>query len=222
MTIGFDSLVTRIGRCCVALMVLATPLQAHPHVFVDGGVDFVFGSDGRLESLQVTWLYDPFETLYILSSSEISLNAAGGLEPADRQRLIELRSNWPSDFEGASHLSSAEAPVGLARPHGFDVVLINGRLQVTFERNLERPIDLRESAVDVDVYEATYFYAFTVTNIPQLLGQSADCSAEVIPYARDPQNSALERALAALGREETPEDARVGAYFADRISVTCA
>lgn len=28
---------------------------AHPHVFVDGGVDFVFDATGKLSALNVTW-----------------------------------------------------------------------------------------------------------------------------------------------------------------------
>jgi polyphosphate kinase len=40
-----------------ALLVLApSAASAHPHVFIDGGVDFMFDGEGRIESLRVTWI----------------------------------------------------------------------------------------------------------------------------------------------------------------------
>ena len=205
----------------VALPVLVLPAQAHPHVFVDGGVDFVFNENGLLSALEVTWLYDEFESLYILSSNELSLTAAGGLAEADRQHLIRQRSNWPDDFEGSAHLSVDGAPAVLHRPSGFDVAVVDGRLRVTFTRQLDVPIDLNQSSAEVAFYEATYFYAFAVTNSPQVLGAPRTCAADVIPFEAGAQDTALQAALAKLSREETPDIARVGSFFADRISIRC-
>jgi len=39
---------------CSAVFACAAPFQAHPHVFVDGGVDFILSENSTLEALQVT------------------------------------------------------------------------------------------------------------------------------------------------------------------------
>ena len=77
-----------LSSFCLALLVHPLPLQSHPHVFVDGGVDFVFDEENLLSALLMTWLYDEFESLYILSSYGMSVNSEGALTEADRQELI--------------------------------------------------------------------------------------------------------------------------------------
>jgi len=210
-----------VSSACTLIAMLAAPAHTHPHVFVDGGVDFVFDDKNRLSALNVTWLYDAFETLYILSSYGMSLNANGTLDEADRQELIRQRSNWPSDFDGASHLSIDTARVSLGRPVGLDAQLIDGRLKVSFTRNLETAVDLSNASAEVAFYEATYYYAFKVTNEPKISQITDSCRAIVIPFDPNAQHDALQLVLAKLGREETPENDQIGALFADRIAVQC-
>ena len=104
---------------CGLIVLFGSPAIGHPHVFVDGGVDFLFEND-TLVALRVTWLYDEFETLYILSLYNLSLNAQGGLDETDRMALVRHRSDWPSDFDGSAHLSVGGAPIALKRPTDMD------------------------------------------------------------------------------------------------------
>lgn len=210
------------GPVLAALMSLTSPADAHPHVFIDGHVDFVFRDKTVLEEVHVTWLYDAFETLYILSSHGLSLNSDGGLDEADRQTLVALRRDFPSDFDGSVHLLSGGQPVALAWPKALDAHLIDGRLQVTFSRDLVAPLDLDQSSLDVGFYESTYFFAFKLTEGSTLLGDPGPCSAKIQPFVADAKDSALQEVLSKLSREETPDTANVGALFADRISLICA
>ncbi|SEN78537.1 ABC-type uncharacterized transport system, substrate-binding protein [Loktanella fryxellensis] len=193
---------------------------AHPHVFVDGGVDFVMADDRTLTALSVTWLYDEFETLYDLSSRGIDLPADGTLSDADREVIRAAYSVWPEDFDGSAHLTIDSERIALDWPSDLAVDLIDGRLQLVFRRNLPVPIDLTGKTVETAFYERTYFFAFRITDVASFIGPSA-CDARVIPYAPDAQSAAAQDSLAMLGREETPAIADVGRLFADRIAVTC-
>lgn len=197
------------------------PALAHPHVFVDGGVDLRFGTDARLDALEVTWLYDEFETLYILSSYGLELNDQGTLDEADRQELVRLRSDWPEDFDGSAHLSVDGAPVPLEWPENLDAHMIDGRLQVTFTRRLPTPMDLRNRQVEVAFYESTYFFAFSITQEPKLIGDPGHCATQVIPFRADGELADLQATLAQLAREDTPSIENVGALLADRIVLQC-
>lgn len=212
-----------LKRVVVALLFAfaVTPANAHPHVFVDGGVDFRFDDQGRLEALEVTWLYDEFETLYILSSHGLSLNSTGGLDEIDRQRLVALRSEWPNDFDGSAHLSVDRATVALNWPTGLDGSLVDGRLQLTFERELETPIDLRGRDAEVAFYESTYFFAFSITQSPKLIGAFGLCDVQVQYFEANTQDTALQSALKKLSREETPDITNVGSLFADKVTISC-
>ena len=193
---------------------------AHPHIFVDGGVEFVMGPQNTLERLNVTWRYDAFETLYILSAYSLQPNAKGQLDKEDSLYLAQERSAWPDDFQGSSHVSADGAPVQLKRPTGFEARLNQGRLEISFTRDLETPVSLSESEVSVAVYESTYFYAFSITDDPVIVGPDT-CEADVIPFSPDGQDASMLAMLATLGREEVPEVENVGADFADRIALTC-
>lgn len=210
-----------LGAALTAFLLVGGPAHAHPHVFVDGGVDFVVEDGDVLKALRVTWLHDAFETLYILSSLDMSLNAAGGLDPADRQKLVQQRREWPSDFDGSAHLSIDGKGVALQWPNSLDADVVDGRLQLTFTRPLENPVDLTGVVANVAFYEATYFFAFSVTNTPKILGGSNNCHTNVIPFNPDTQNAELRATLAKLTREETPDIQQVGAQFADQIVVQC-
>jgi len=210
----------RVSLLCGIMAVLGNPAAGHPHVFVDGGVDFVF-EDGTLVALQVTWLYDDFETLYILSSYNLSLNAQGELDETDRMALVRHRSDWPSDFDGSAHLSVDGEPIALKWPTDLDAEMLDGRLRVTFTRELDETVRKAGLTAEVAFYESTYFYAFAITNRSELLGSGGNCRAEVFKYDPSEQDEQLQATLARLGREETPSIANVGSLFADRIALKC-
>lgn len=220
-TIRYVTSACRIPVFCGSIALGGSPAVGHPHVFVDGGVDFVF-DDNSLVALHVTWLYDEFETLYILSSHNLSLNAAGGLDEADRRTLVRLRSDWPSDFDGSAHMSIEGELVPLQWPENLDAQVVDGRLQMTFTRGLDEPVELAGLTAEVAFYETTYFFAFAVTEQPAIVGAANRCIEEVLKFDPTVEDEGLQATLALLNREETPSIANVGALFADRITLTCA
>ncbi|MEL6265082.1 MAG: DUF1007 family protein [Pseudomonadota bacterium] len=199
----------------------APPATAHPHVFVDAGLGFVFGADGTLEALEITWRLDPFETLYTLSSEGLALNEEGGLDQAAQDHLAAQFMQWPADFDGFAKLSVGGVATRMAAPEALRVEVVEGHLQVSFTRRLEAPAVLDGASAEVAAYEATYYYAVTMPELPVLRGAAAGCSARAIPFEPDTDLTTLQTSLFDLGREETPGIANVGALFADRVVVTC-
>ena len=221
----FTSLPRKPGLCaatCSAFLIsLAPPVSAHPHVFVDGGIDFVFAEDGRLQAVELTWLYDEFETLYMVARYGLSLNSKGELGEEERLKLIEELRVFPEDFDGSAHLSVDDKALDLDWPKDVDAQLLNGRLLLTFVRDLTSPFHVEGKEIEAAFYESTYFFAFKITNTPKLIGPATECQTEVIPFSPDPNDASLFAKLASLSREDVPEDENVGAQFADRISLRC-
>ena len=190
-------------------------------MFVDGGIDFILRDGTVLETLEITWRYDSFETLYILASHGLSLNAEGTLDEAARQELTRLRSTWPEDFDGSAHVSIDGRGADLEWPRELDLDIINGRLEMTFLRDLSTPTNIAARDVEVAFYESTYFFAFSITDDPQFKGGAATCDWSHIPFVPGANGSALQATLAKLSREETPQMENVGALFADKVRFQC-
>ena len=194
---------------------------AHPHVFIDGGVDFILGPGQVLEALEVTWRYDEFETLYTLASFGVSLDAAGELADQDRQRVIFEHSNWPDDFDGSAHLSIDGIAVPTQWPSDLDARMVDGRLEVSFLRRLSDPTPVTRRDVEVGFYESTYFFAFSASDTPLTHGPASSCATRAIPFRFDPDDTELVAALERLALDETPEVQGFGALVADRIELRC-
>jgi hypothetical protein len=69
----------------LALALAPLPATAHPHVYIDGGVDFLFDSEGRLARLRVTWVFDALSSLFIME--DLGIGAEATLTPEDRNRI---------------------------------------------------------------------------------------------------------------------------------------
>lgn len=207
-----------IGLVFVAL---SSAAHAHPHVFVDGRVDFVFSEGTQLKGIDVTWLYDPFETLFVLSSLQIDPGQTWTLTDAQRAKVAAFESDWSDTFNGAARLTSKSGVVALERPQNFNVRLVENQLEVRFERALETPLDLKGSEIEVAFYEETYFFAFSIAKSSQLLGDVGDCLTFIDRFDPDSQSKALQVALTELGREESPEDSTIGRLFTDKIFLSC-
>ncbi len=211
----------RFSGLLAAALSLATACASHPHVFVDGGIDFRFGTDGQLIAIEVTWLYDPFESLYMLSAHEMGLNNQGELDEADRLELTRRLSEWPEDFDGSAHLILNGSRSDLEWPQELGVHFVDGRLQLSFTRMLSRPSLLSGTSAEVAFFESTFFFDFSLTKEPKLIGNAPECVATTSKFDPDTQDRALLEVLSKLNREETSDIPNVGSYFADRITLKC-
>jgi ABC-type uncharacterized transport system substrate-binding protein len=206
---------------CFAFLASASALNAHPHIFIDGGVDFHLDGNGMLHKVEVTWIYDKFETLYILSSQGISPTKDGRLSSNDLSVLTSLYENWPPDFDGSVHLKYLEQNIDLNWPQNASVTYSENRLKIKFERTLKTKLLLTNTPLDIGFYEHTYFFDFSITSPPEIIGNIENCSATLIPFEINPQSTDILRELSYLSREETPKDTQIGAKLADRIHLIC-
>lgn len=215
-------------RLAVLLLSLAPgAASAHPHIFIDGGLDFLFDAHGRIESLRVTWIYDPLSSLFMLEDLYISPDEAETLDPADSARLAEYQTRWDQGFEGDSYLWNGLTRVALSGPVEPAARVRDGRIEITFLRELEAPFRPgREtdasgaSGTVVKVYDPTFYTKYSVTSAPRLEGAARDCRATVAPFEPTGPLAALQETLTAIPIDGDP-DGEPGALFADRVTVAC-
>ena len=209
------------------LAALSAPVAAlaHPHVWVSGGADFGLDAEGRLARLHVTWVYDEFASLYLLNAVGADADGDQVLTAEDKARILADQTAWEEDFEGDSYLYVDGARRALGGPENADTrILPTGQVEVSFERAVAEPFRPAPGAPAIaKVYDPWFYYAYEVTAAPRVIGPDGHgCTAEHRPYdENDPKLKALEVELSALGVDDTPEQADVGALFADELRLTC-
>lgn len=199
--------------------VLLAPAAAvgHPHVFIDGGVDFVFDPEGRLSELRVTWVYDEMSSLFMFE--DLGIDPGKALTAEEETALAAYQTEWIEGFEGDSYLRTDGKAVPLGGPQAPEAeVRDDGRAVIRFNRRVAEPF--RPDDAVVEVYDPTYFTAYTVTDAPALEGSAEGCEASVEPYKPSGPLVALQLSLAEIGVDEDPDDA-VGALFADKVRLDC-
>lgn len=202
----------------LAGLLAATAARAHPHVFIDTGVDFLFDDAGDLARLRITWIYDPMTSLFILE--DLGIDGMKPLSPNDRAQLAAYDTVWDPGYDGDAYLRDGERRVGLSGPDAPQAEIRDGRVAIVFLRDLDAPY--RPGAdTRLDVYDPTYYMAYTITETSRLEGPHDGCRAEVEHFEPTTAFAPLQHSLLALSAEETPAQADVGAAFAEKVHLAC-
>ena len=88
----------------LCLTLFASPLAAHPHIFVNTGLSFVLDGENRLTHVQVTWEYDELYSLLVTEDMGVDSDYDGVLNAEDIAVLMVIRKsgsewcqlNWPN------------------------------------------------------------------------------------------------------------------------------
>ncbi|HMQ92551.1 MAG TPA: DUF1007 family protein [Amaricoccus sp.] len=209
----------RLTPAILAALLAQAPaaVEAHPHIFIDGGVGFVFDKQGRLATLEVTWIYDAMTSLLMLD--DLGIDGAAPLGSRDRERLAAYQTTWEAGFDGDSFLWDGDRPIALSGPLEPAAEIRDGLVVITFGRTVETPFRPGPETV-AEIYDPTYFTAYAVTETPRLEGRADGCHAEVVPFRPTASLRPLLDRLGAVPIDETPDEA-LGRLFADKVRLTC-
>lgn len=200
----------------------ASPSQAHPHVFVDAGVEFVLDEKARVSGVRIRWTFDAFVSLYIVEEEGLDQDGDGVLNPEEAKAFAEKSIQWNDDFDGDVFLSSGGEDLFLAQPREPYAALDKGRVSLTFYRDLEEPVAASAAPIVARIYDPTYFIAYSVRDRQSgVQTPGAQCRVDITPFDATPALFDLQTTLSALSREETPRQGNVGALFADVVTLTC-
>lgn len=208
----------RAGLVGLAIASLPAGAPAHPHVFIDGGVDFVFDAAGRLSALRIVWIYDPLTSMFMLE--DLGIDPSSDLAPDARADLAAYQTEWDPGYDGDSYLWDGDRRVGLSGPRSAAANLVDGRVEIRFLRAIETPFR-PEAGTIAKIYDPTYYTAYFVTETPRLEGAADGCRARVTPYTPSAPLAALQQRLSDIAADEDPADPDVGALFADQVHLTC-
>ena len=212
----------RLILVLTAIVCLGSPVSAHPHVYVDAGVEVVFDEAGRVAGVRLSWTYDEFFSFML--TEDLGLDTDGDLVMTEEElaALAEGVLDWPSDFGGDLYLLQQDAPVALGPRSEASVDYVDGRVIERHFRPLETPV-AADVPLAVQVYDPFYYIAYEVA--PDIVLQGgAGCVTELRKADLNAAYSLVDELL--YGRPASdvgPDEAfpEVGEAFSDTVLVTC-
>ncbi len=202
------------------LIGLTGPALAHPHIFVDAEVGFDIEA-AQLTSLRITWTYDEFTTLVLFETLNLDTDGDGVLNAEDLAKVAAGETEWPDGYNGDVYLEAGQQVIAFGKPTNASAEMPGDKVTVRFDLPLKEPLDLSAGSAVLRLYDPYYYYAYTVTGLTKPEPGEGSCQATLVPFQADDATAALQDQLAALSREEMPEQENVGRLFADEIVLTC-
>lgn len=199
----------------VALGLAPLTAAAHPHVFVDTGLKVIVSDAGTVEGIEVSWTYDDFYSLLLLSDLGLDNDGDGQLDPNELVRLEGFDMNWIDGYKGDTLATRNGRELTLGPPQSRGVSVDKGLITSTHFRALKGPAE----GLVIKAFDPTFYTAYELSGAVTVTGP---CKADIQPADLDKAYTLVEELLYATPAAEAegsyPE---VGEAFADTVTLTC-
>lgn len=208
----------RVWPLALALMVVAAPARAHPHVWVSARTVVVFDATGKVAGLRHVWTFDEMYSAFQAqgAATQNGLATKEALAPLAKLQIDNLKAyGWFSFPKVAGH------PVGFGVPGEETLEQGTDKLvTLRFTLPLEKPASAAR-AFTFQVYDPSYFVEFTFPDAAAvtLEGAPKGCSVSVVappPLLGDDLKAKDESFFTGLA-----PSADIGAKLASRAVVAC-
>lgn len=206
----------------IALVLCAGSAGAHPHIFVDTGLDLRFDAEGHLTEVRVTWSYDEFYSLLITEDRGLDPDFDGVLTPAELADLTGFDMQWTEGFNGDLVILQGEQALALSGPMHATATYVDGRITTTHVRSIE-PGQASGAEIQVKPYDVTYYTAYDITLPVRIEGTQACTQSIEVP---DIEAGLLElreelSALDMLFQNADAPQPEIGLALTSTVHVTC-
>ena len=206
------------SAAALVILFASSPNTAHPHAWIDLTSTVIFDESGWVTGLRLVWVFDDFYTLFVLEGFDI--DGDGKVEPERLRELAATNLRNLSEYSYFTFVQSDDQPVAVGTVTDFDTLMRKGRLVLSFTVPLAEALDPAAASVSYAVYDPTYYIEVLHVGSASIVmeGQAAErCSFALIEPS--PSLEAIAGA-AALDRNQ-PVSQGLGAFFAQRIELTC-
>ncbi len=211
-------------RWLATYIAICLPISAtaHPHVFIDTGLEFIVDETGHLTHVRVTWAYDELYSLFQLEDMNLDQDGDGILTTAEEKILAGFDAQWIEGYNGDLVVMAAGEPVALSGPQQATATTEDGRIVTTHLRAVEDG-GIMARSLSAKPFDETYYTAYEVTRPVTISGPSI-CAIERIDPDIDGQLAQMRAFLLTLDAEYDLEEndiPLVGESFATEILVSC-
>ncbi|WP_170351735.1 DUF1007 family protein [Ruegeria atlantica] len=203
--------------CCLPI-----PAMAHPHVFIDTGLEFIVDDAGHLTHVRVTWAYDELYSLYQLEDMKLDQDFDGVLTENEEKFLAGFDAQWIEGYNGDLVVFADGVPVSLSGPLEPTATTEDGRIVTTHLRAVDGDA-VSASSLTAKAFDETFYIAYELTR-PVTVSGPASCQMDRIDPDIDGQLAQMQAFLLTLDADYDLEEndiPLVGENFATEIFVSC-
>lgn len=211
--------VTTGAVLAAAAAMLWTAAAAHPHMFVDAQSTLLVDASGRLTGVRTALIVDPLTTQFVLEEHGVPADAP--LTDDDRRAIAQGMVDGLGAHDFFTEFKRGGAPVAIAQASVGQIQLHDDLLAAALELTVAEPFPLAGAPLELALFDPTYFAAVTTLGPPVLPVGAGACAVAFTRFEPRSLDSVALLELGRLSREETPDDPRIGARFADRSRITC-
>lgn len=201
----------------------AAPALAHPHVFIDTGIEVIFDAAGQAVAVRITWTYDDFVSLSILTDRGFDADMDGKLSADEKARLQGFDMHWDPGYPGDTYALLGSQPLKLGPPEEWTADVVDGKLVSSHLRRIEPAVVPMTEPLIVQSYDPSYYVQYTIPDPPKVTGRDG-CKTELLEPDLTAADEQLQATLSEYSADMDVEAdfPAVGAAFADEVRVTCA
>lgn len=212
-------------RLALALIwFLPAMASAHPHMFIQTAVAVLFNDAGLATGIRVTWTYDSFTSLQVLTDHGISEDANGQISAADLATLNGFDMTWQPGYQGDSYARLDQQALTLSGPQDWTLSYSDGVISTTHRRDFAQALDLRDHVLGVATYDPSYYVLYDLSPSIALVNPppAGRCRAIYKPADTAKAKLDLEAKLRALQGDPELAFPAVGKQFAAEAWILCA
>ena len=209
-----------LGFVCVWA---ASPALAHPHVFIDTGIEVVFDEQGRASALRISWTYDEYFSLVIAEERGIDPDYDGNATDVEARPLAGFDMAWDAGYPGDTYAVMADVALKISGPKDWTARYSEGKITTTHLRTFDTPVEIKTVPLQVQVYDTTLYTGYYIVGEPVLTGAPSECKIAVELPDRAAADQILQAAIDKLpiSADVENEFPAVGKVFAEEVRVTC-
>lgn len=208
----------RVWLGFLGLLVVATSVNAHPHVWIDLRIKPLMNEQGNLLGLEQAWRFDPFYSLVLIEELE-----RGGPKDELEERYGELAVEIVNNLNNVHFFTQGRAlQISSQWSQVTDSTLlrIGQRIELRFYLPLASPLPLESLPFSYQVYDPTYYIEMLHSVDTGVDKTALKIGCDLHLETPTPSFDLTQKALA-LDKGATVDDSQLGKHFAERVTLDC-
>lgn len=203
-------------RLCMLFIafVMSAVSHAHPHSWI-GNELTVNGEGSQVDSITMTWTFDPFSSAYALDGD---FSVFDNQQSAQKEALRLMRNLLNTHY--FTYLYAGDTPLKFRLPEVYSLSRKGRRMVLNFTLPLSRLVDLSKEDLDIQVFDNTYYIDISWKNHSTITldaALSSNCRFDLITPT--PSQDIVDYAMS-LGVDDVGDD-DLGSHFSQRVSLSC-